>query len=39
MSFAFARTGSYLPLYGAGAVIETTGMIFCVAAFLATRRR
>jgi len=39
MSFAFARTGSYLPLYGAGAVIETTGMIFCVTAFLATRRR
>jgi len=39
MSFAFARTGSYLPLYGAGAVIETTGMIFCAAAFLATRRR
>jgi hypothetical protein len=39
MSFAFARTGSYLPLYGAGAAIETTGMIFCVAAFLATRRR
>ena len=27
MSFAFARTGSYLPLYDAGAVIEAIGMI------------
>jgi predicted MFS family arabinose efflux permease len=39
MSFAFARTGSYLPLYSAGAVIEAIGMIFCVVAFIARSRR
>jgi predicted MFS family arabinose efflux permease len=38
MSFAFAHTGSYLPLYGAGAVIEAIGMIFCIAAFVARSR-
>lgn len=38
MSFAFARHGSYLPLYAAGGLIEAIGMVFCVAALLANRR-
>ena len=38
MSFAFARSGSYLPLYAAGGVIEAFGMVCCVAA-LASRQR
>ena len=38
MSFAFARSGSYLPLYAAGGLIETFGMMCCLAALLAGRR-
>jgi predicted MFS family arabinose efflux permease len=39
MSFAFARTGSYVPLYAAGGLIEAFGMVCCVGAVLASRRR
>ncbi len=39
MSFAFARSGSYLPLYAAGGVIEAFGMVCCIAALLASRQR
>jgi len=39
MSFAFARSGSYLPLYATGGLIEAFGTICCLAALLAGRRR
>src|SRR5260221_1336083 len=39
MSFAFARSGSYLPLYAAGGLIEAFGMVCCIAALLASRQR
>jgi predicted MFS family arabinose efflux permease len=39
MSFAFAQSGSYRPLYAAGALVETFGMLCCLGAMLASRRR
>jgi predicted MFS family arabinose efflux permease len=39
MSFAFAQSGSYLPLYAAGGLIEAFGTVCCVGAVLASRRR
>jgi predicted MFS family arabinose efflux permease len=39
MSFAFAQSGSYRPLYAAGGLIEAFGMVCCVGAVLASRER
>jgi predicted MFS family arabinose efflux permease len=39
MSFAFAQSGSYRMLYAAGALIEALGMVCCLGAALASRRR
>jgi predicted MFS family arabinose efflux permease len=39
MSFAFAQSGSYRPLYAVGALVETFGMLCCLGAMLASRRR
>jgi predicted MFS family arabinose efflux permease len=39
MSFAFAQSGSYRPLYAAGGLVEVFGMLCCLGAMLATRRR
>jgi predicted MFS family arabinose efflux permease len=39
MSFAFAQSGSYRMLYATGALIEALGMVCCLGATLASRRR
>jgi predicted MFS family arabinose efflux permease len=38
MSFALAHSGTYLPLYVAGAAFEAIGMILCLAAIAVSRR-
>jgi hypothetical protein len=39
MSFAFAQSGSYRSLYAAGGLVEAFGMLCCLGAMLASRRR